>query len=144
MTTQANSTDRGRQRGRQRPATSSPPSQPGPNPRKLAASILGTIGRTQGFSNRILDHELSRVPGLSTRDRGLTTSLVYGVLRHRGRLDAVIDHFAQKPRGLKGQVRTALRIGAFELLELGHPLHAVASEVAKLLRKVGNGKMLRP
>ncbi len=113
------------------------------SPRFLAASILAEIGRTRGFSNRILDRELARA-SLPDRDRGLTTTLVYGVLRLQARLDAVIDTFANKPRGLKGPVRIALRIAAFECLELAHPIHAVASQMGDVLQRFGKGSMRRP
>lgn len=113
------------------------------NPRSVAVQILVAIERTRGFSNRILDRELGRNARLSHRDRGLCTALVYGVLRNQARLDHVIDHFAHKPKGLRGPVRWALRIGAFELLELGHPIHAVASEVDKLVKAAGKGALGR-
>ena len=95
---------------------------------------LRDVERTAGFSNRALSRQLERHPELDPRDRGLATTLVYGVLRHRTRLDAHIDAHARKPAGLKGEVRQLLRIGAFELLELQRPAAIVVSEISGLVR----------
>lgn len=80
----------------------------------------------------MLSEHLERGPALSGRDRGLVTHLVYGVLRHRARLDRQIDQRATKPRKIKGEVREVLRVAALELLELGHPPHAAISEAVRV------------
>jgi 16S rRNA (cytosine967-C5)-methyltransferase len=99
----------------------------------IAVRVLREIDRSAGFSNRILSQHLERHPGLDPRDRGLTTTLVYGVLRQRTRLDAHIDAHARRPTGLRGELREALRVGVFERLELGRPGAIVATETVKIL-----------
>lgn len=84
----------------------------------------------------MLSEHLERARGLSGRDRGLVTHLVYGVLRHRARLDRHIDERATKPRKLKGEVRTVLRVAALELLELGHPPHAAISQAVAVIQRL--------
>lgn len=74
---------------------------------------------------------------MDPRDRGLTTTLVYGVLRHRARLDAHIDTHAKKPKGLKGETRQALRVAAFEMLELQRPPAIAVSEALRSMQRVG-------
>ncbi|MEM6291428.1 MAG: transcription antitermination factor NusB [Myxococcota bacterium] len=107
-----------------------------PTARALAIRVLRDLDRG-GFSNRSLSRQLERHPGMDGRERGLTTVLVYGVLRHRARLDAHIDAHARKPKGLKGEVRHALRIAAFEMLELERPPAIAVSEALKGLRHAG-------
>jgi len=74
---------------------------------------------------------------MDPRDRGLTTTLVYGVLRHRARLDAHIDTHAKRPRGLKGETRQILRIATYEMLDLGRAPAIAISEALRPLQKAG-------
>jgi 16S rRNA (cytosine967-C5)-methyltransferase len=105
-----------------------------PDARALAVRVLRELQRTGGFSNRVLSEHLDRHPDLSARDRGLTTTLVYGVLRHRTRLDAHIDAHARDPGRLGTVLREILRAGAFELRELGRPPSIAISEAVKQAR----------
>ncbi|HRI10262.1 MAG TPA: transcription antitermination factor NusB, partial [Nannocystaceae bacterium] len=93
---------------------------PAPSARALALQVLRAIDQRQGFSNRILADHLARAPVMERRDRGLATTLVYGVLRHRARLDALIDAVAHDPRRLSARLREPPRFGPFELLEPAH------------------------
>jgi len=103
--------------------------------RALALQILRAIDQRRGFSNTILAEHLVRSE-LSRRDRGLVTALVYGVLRHQRRLDALIDGVAHEPRRLSSRLREILRVAALELRELAHPPHAVLSQAALLSREI--------
>ena len=109
----------------------------GPSARRLAVRVLQDVERGGGFSNRALSRQLERHPGMDVRDRGLTTTLVYGVLRHRARLDAHIDAHAKRPKGLKGETRQALRIAVFEMLELQRPPSIAISEALRSLERAG-------
>jgi 16S rRNA (cytosine967-C5)-methyltransferase len=113
------------------------------SPRVLAARVLREIERRRGFSNRVLSEHLERAHGLDPRDRGLVTHLVYGVLRHRTRLDRHIDAHARRPAGIKGEIRQILRVGALELLELQHPPHAVLAEAGRAALALQGGVGLR-
>lgn len=100
-----------------------------PTARGLAIQILRQLDQREGFSNRVLaDHLLAWSADLARRDRGLVTLLVYGVLRHRARLDAMIDAFADKPQRLSARLRELLRVAVFELRELGRPAHVAISQ----------------
>ena len=100
-----------------------------PTTRGLAIRVLRQLEQQQGFSNRVLaGHLLAWSADLARRDRGLVTILVYGVLRHRARLDALIDAAADKPEGIRGRLRELLRVAAFELRELGRPAHVAISQ----------------
>ncbi|HVI02416.1 MAG TPA: transcription antitermination factor NusB, partial [Enhygromyxa sp.] len=110
--------------------------QTGPNPRRIAVRTLREIEQRSGFSNRILSEQLEQHPELARRDRGLVTTLVYGVLRHRARLDKLIDSFASKPKKIKGELREILRVAAFEIVELERPLAIANAEAGKLAKRI--------
>ena len=65
------------------------------------------------------------------------------MLRHRTRLDGHIDAHADRPGKLKGEMRMVLRVGALELLELGHPPHAAISEAVRASRAIDPRGRLR-
>jgi 16S rRNA (cytosine967-C5)-methyltransferase len=106
------------------------------SPRRVAVRTLREIEQRRGFSNRILSEQLERHTELERRDRGLVTTLVYGVLRSQARLDVLIDAAADKPHKLKGELRTILRVATFELIELDRPLAIANSEASKLARRI--------
>jgi 16S rRNA (cytosine967-C5)-methyltransferase len=106
------------------------------SPRRVAVRTLREIEQRQGFSNRILSEQLERHAELDRRDRGLVTTLVYGVLRNQTRLDTLIDAAADKPHKLKGELRTILRVAVFELIELERPLAIANAEAGKLARRI--------
>jgi 16S rRNA (cytosine967-C5)-methyltransferase len=62
---------------------------------------------------------------LDERDRAFATELVYGVTRRRRALDWVLDAFlvAAPP----APARAALRMGAYQIIELGTPAYAAVS-----------------
>jgi 16S rRNA (cytosine967-C5)-methyltransferase len=97
---------------------------------------LREIEQRSGFSNRILSEQLEHHPELDRRDRGLITTLVYGVLRHRARLDKLIDSFADRPSKIKGELREILRVAAFEIVELERPLAIANAEAGKLAKRI--------
>ncbi len=63
--------------------------------RLLATRVLERVERTQAYADIALHHALAQT-GLSAADRALTTELVYGTLRWRGRLDFFLSHFLNK------------------------------------------------
>jgi 16S rRNA (cytosine967-C5)-methyltransferase len=107
--------------------------------RDLARSVLDRVEQSGAFANRALSAALDRAPTMSGPERGLATELVYGVLRRRARLDRAVEAFA--PRGLNGldpRVRTALRVGAYQLLFLDRiPAYAAVSEAVDACRRAG-------
>jgi 16S rRNA (cytosine967-C5)-methyltransferase len=102
----------------------------------IALRVLRHVDRHEGHSNRALSEYLERYPDLDPRDRGLATTLVYGVLRHRARLDHLIDTCATRPQKLRGELRELLRVAAYELRELERPAHVAISEAARLGRRM--------
>jgi len=80
-----------------------------------------------------------RLAGLSQADRNLATALVLGVLRWQIALDARIQPLLARPEmELAQPIRTALRLGAFQLLHMDRiPAHAALSESVELVRAAG-------
>jgi 16S rRNA (cytosine967-C5)-methyltransferase len=115
-----------------------------PTTRGLAIRVLRQLEQQQGFSNRVLaGHLLAWSADLARRDRGLVTVLVYGVLRHRARLDALIDAVADKPERIKGRLRELLRVAVFELRELARPAHVAISQAQAMREEVDPTGALR-
>lgn len=101
--------------------------------RAVALAVLTEVERGGARAAAALSAALDRDPTISPRDRALATELVYGVLRHRGRLDhALVHHLKGGRRGLRKAhptLRRILRIGAYQILLLDRvPDRAAVSE----------------
>jgi 16S rRNA (cytosine967-C5)-methyltransferase len=107
--------------------------------RALARAVLERVEQSGAFANRALSAALDRAPALSGPERGLATELVYGVLRRRARLDRGLEAFAQKGlAGLEPSVRTALRVGAYQILFLDRvPAYAAVNEAVEACKAAG-------
>ncbi len=111
-----------------------------PDPRKIACSILDTLDTTQTTLDRAMDTAMAKDMALSRRDRALLNALVYGVLRWRGRIDWMIDHFSKTPfKKIDPPILNILRLGLFQIIYLDRiPLSAAvntAVEMAKSKKK---------
>jgi 16S rRNA (cytosine967-C5)-methyltransferase len=120
-----------------RPPT--PKSAPPATSRALARAVLERVEQSGAFANRALSAALDRAPDLGAAERGLATELVYGVLRRRARLDRALEAFASKGlSGLEPRVRTALRVGAYQLLFLDRiPAYAAVNETVEACKGLG-------
>ncbi len=102
--------------------------------RGVALRVLAEVERGGQWASATLDAALVEDPTLTGEDRALATELVYGVLRHRGRLDrALASCINNGPRGLKRAhptVRRALRVAAYQLLMLDRVPAAAAVDAA--------------
>lgn len=105
--------------------------------RVLAFRLLQDIERTGAPADEITNRVLSTAH-VETRDRGLTVELTYGVLRHRGTLDWRLDHVSDRAmERLPLPIRTALRLGAYQLLYLDRiPASAAVNESVALAKRV--------
>ncbi|HEV3052611.1 MAG TPA: transcription antitermination factor NusB, partial [Longimicrobium sp.] len=77
--------------------------------------------------------------GMEPRERAWTQELVYGTFRLRGRIDHVLDGFARDGvKSLDPDVLDVLRLGAYQLLEMGSvPPYAAVSQSVELVRMAG-------
>src|SRR5579871_3992179 len=95
------------------------------NARSLALQILLECRKHDAFVQEILDRQLA-AHALSSADRRLTTQLVYGVLRRRGTLRALLQPLVNRPaHKVEAWLWDALYLGAYQLALLSHvPTHA--------------------
>jgi len=69
------------------------------------------------------------------RDRALAAEIAAGTLRWQGQLDFLIDAVAAHPKRLGPEVRTVLRLSAYQLLHLDRvPARAVVNDAVELAR----------
>jgi 16S rRNA (cytosine967-C5)-methyltransferase len=115
--------------------TSVPPRlrRPPPDARALALEVLLESRQHEAFAQELLDRQLTRSP-LPPAERRLATQLVYGVLRRRGTLSAIVRPFVTRDLHLvEPWVWDVLALGAYQLLLLTHiPPHAALYETVEL------------
>ncbi len=103
------------------------------SPARVAAyEILLRVERDRAFSSVLLPQYES---GLSTKDAPLCHQIVLGVLRRKLSLDFRIGEF-RRGKKIDLEVLTALRIGAYQLLELDRiPAHSAVNESVALVQR---------
>lgn len=123
--------------GRRRPARPGPRRSTGPDPaRRLAYDALRAVDTRDAYANLVLPGML-RGAGLEPRDAALATELVYGTLRARGRLDAVLARCSARPLdAVDPPLLDVLRLGAYQLLATRVPPHAAVATAVDLARVV--------
>jgi 16S rRNA (cytosine967-C5)-methyltransferase len=101
--------------------------------RGLAFEILTAVERG-GYAADLL---AARAAPLDTRDAGLASEIVLGVLRYQAQLDYLIERYSGKPAArLDEAVRQALRMGIYQLRYLERvPAHAAVSESVELIKR---------
>ena len=103
------------------------------SPARVAAyEILLRVERDKAFSSALLPRY---EPELSERDAGLCHQLVLGVLRRKLYLDSRIRVYAGAKK-IDVEVLTALRLGAYQLLELDRvPDHSAVNDSVGLVQR---------
>jgi len=107
-----------------------------PTARSLALHVLLTERPGGKFAGDRLDDALQDTP-LTPADRRFATQLVYGSLRRRGTLDALIRAHTDRPKTrIARGVWELLRLGAYQLALLTHvPPHAAINETVELTKR---------
>ena len=114
-----------------------------PGARQLAAQVLHAVLNRGVFASATLDRVLRSQPTLDTRDRALTTELVYGTLRTVKFLDSELMKLAPrgKPSGAP-EVRVHLLLAAYQLLFLDRvPAFAAVDSAVTAITKLGDTKV---
>jgi 16S rRNA (cytosine967-C5)-methyltransferase len=100
--------------------------------RQIAFDILRKV-EAGGYASDLL---LERSAGLDSRDAGLASEIVFGVLRYRAQLDYLIEHYSGRRKKLDIEVRIALRMGIYQLRYLERiPAHAAVGESVMLVKR---------
>ena len=109
----------------------------GPAARRAALAAMRIV-RDGGYANLAVKQVLGPA-GLSPRDAGFVTQLVYGTCRQLGTLDSIIEAAAGRPlSSLQPGVVDVLRLGAEQLLSMRVPAHAaVAASVDLAAQQIG-------
>jgi 16S rRNA (cytosine967-C5)-methyltransferase len=104
--------------------------------RLLAWEVLRRIEHEGAYANLVLPAALgsSRLDG---RDRAFATELVYGTTRMRRACDALVDRFVLKEP--EPEIRTLLRLGAYQLHFTQTAAHAAVGETVELAPKRARG-----
>lgn len=112
--------------------------------REAAFAVLARAEAADAFVSVLLFHTLER-SHLGPADRALATAIVFGVLRHRARLDHALAPLLRRPFSeLPAAIRTILRMGAAQLLVLERVPAAVAvSASVELARRYGHAGTAR-
>ena len=108
--------------------------------RDIAYEITRRVNEEGSYTGLLLRYGMER-SRLDARDRGLVSELVYGVQRHRGRLDYLIDSFSRRSlEDIDPAVMDILRLGIYQLSDMRIPQHAAVNEsVALAKRHTGRG-----
>jgi 16S rRNA (cytosine967-C5)-methyltransferase len=118
---------------RRRPASTDASPEPQRRPKQTARQIafdaLLRIDHDGAYANLVLPSMLSRST-LHQQDRKFVTELVYGTTRMRRACEALVERFVLTEPD--PEVRTLLRLGAYQLAFAGVPRHAAVGETVEL------------
>ncbi len=106
--------------------------------RKAAYNILLAVERGHSHSDDLLRGKA--VNALSPSDRNLATAVVLGVLRWQIQLDHRLQALLTRPNAkLDAEIRIALRLGAFQILQMDRiPARAAIDESVELAKQAGH------
>ncbi|MBE9170415.1 16S rRNA (cytosine(967)-C(5))-methyltransferase [Pleurocapsales cyanobacterium LEGE 06147] len=112
------------------------------NPRQVAFNALRDLDRKQVYTDIALDRVL-RQTNFSNVDRGLVSELVYGIVRRKRSLDALIDLLGKKKaRQQPPNLRIILHIGLYQLRYLSQiPESAAVNTTVELAKANGLSKL---
>jgi 16S rRNA (cytosine967-C5)-methyltransferase len=107
------------------------------NPRAICLDILDRVGETDAHPDRLLTDSFKRYRYLTSLDRAFLTELTYGVIRWRGRLDWVLQHFSKIPfTKIEPGTLNILRLGLYQILFLSRtPSSAAVNESVELAKR---------
>jgi 16S rRNA (cytosine967-C5)-methyltransferase len=103
------------------------------SPARIAAFEILLKVESGGYASDLLR---TRTADLDSRDAGLCSEIVFGVLRRRAEVDYWVERYLGGRRKLDREVLAALRIGVYQLRYLERtPAHAVVSDSVDLVRR---------
>ena len=104
-----------------------------PTPARAVAHEILLQVEGGGYASDLL---LARTGGLDSRDAGLASEIVFGTLRYRAQIDFLIEWYSGRKQKLDAEVRTALRMGIYQLRYLERvPAHAAVADSVELVKR---------
>lgn len=101
------------------------------SPARIAAFDILRKVEAGGYASDLLLHA-----ELDSRDAGLASQIVFGVLRFRAQIDFLIHHYSGRVRTLDPEVRFALEMGIYQVRYLERiPRHAAVAESVDLVKR---------
>jgi len=89
------------------------------DPRYLAFTLINAGQKPTWPLDRAIEDAAQNLERLSQKDKGLCHAIVFGVFRHRGRIDQLICHCSKLAFDrIDAKVKTILRIGVFQIVFL--------------------------
>jgi len=104
--------------------------------RGVAYHCLCRIDQDGAYANLVTASQLQH-SRLNDRDRRFVTELVHGTTRMRRACDALVDRFVSSEPD--PEIRTLLRLGAYQLHFMGVSAHAAVGETVELASKRARG-----
>ncbi len=102
---------------------------------RLAVKVLGQVLAGSGLDS-VLAAAWRQADDLTAHDRAVVQDVCYGVLRHLGRIDAMLDALLQKPL-TDERVRQLLRAAVYQLEYTRTAPHAVVDNAVAACGKLG-------
>ena len=104
------------------------------NARQTALKLLNKLEGSAGYSNILLDNELSKAR-LDEREKKFAAALFYGTLERKLTLDKIIeDRLVKKKDKLAAEIRNILMLGIYQLKFMDSvPDHTAVDESVKLV-----------
>jgi len=111
-----------------------------PDAREIAYQITRRVHSKGGYLGLLIRYGAGK-GGLSARDRSLVAELCYGTQRHRNKIDHLIASFSKRDMDdMDPEVLDILRLGFYQLSEMGTPPHAAVNETVELAKRhLGKG-----
>jgi 16S rRNA (cytosine967-C5)-methyltransferase len=104
--------------------------------RKAAFEILNNLDQGHATLDNLLGKFSTENTSISRRDRALFQALVFGVLRWRGRLDFIINHFSRtRFDKIDPRVLNILRLALFQIIYLDRVPESAAVNTAVEIAK---------
>ena len=104
-----------------------------PSSLRIAAFDILRQVEAGGYASDLL---LTRTAAFDSRDAGLASAIVFGVLRYRAQLDWLIAHYSGRTQKLDPEVSIALRMAIYQLRYLERiPPHAAVAAGVELVKR---------
>lgn len=109
--------------------------------RQAAAQILEKVDCRKAYADILLDHAL-KSNTIVDHDRFLLTEIVYGTLRWRGRIDALLKALVRRPlQEMDPRLRNLLRLTVYQLAFLDRiPAYAALNEAVEIAKDHAGAK----